>query len=111
MISVEVTVSVRFFERPAIARHDLQIRTRPCSEIAIGAHDQSLDVRKYEVPKFSFEFLCVVFRDDEHEPFELLHGAEESRKFWCEVIRWALELFPDENIDLQTSVRALVAYC
>jgi hypothetical protein len=53
----------------------------------------------------------VVFRDDEHKPFELLHGAEESRKFWRETVRWALELFPDENIDLQTSVRALVAHC
>jgi hypothetical protein len=61
--------------------------------------------------KLSFEFLCVVFGDDEHELFELLHGAEEPRKFRCEVIWRALELFPDENIDLQTSVRALVAYC
>jgi len=68
-------------------------------------------VRKYEIFKLPFEFLCVVFRDDEHELFELMHGAEESRKLSCEVIRWALELFPDENIDLQTSVRSLVAYC
>jgi hypothetical protein len=68
-------------------------------------------VRKCEVAEPSFEFLCVVFGDDEYELFELLHGAEESRKFQCEVIRWALELFPDENVDLQTSVPASVASC
>ena len=106
-----VTVSARFCERRAIARHDSQIWTRSCSEIAIGTHDQSLDVRKYEISELSFEFLCVVFRDDEYELFELLHSAEESRKFRGEAIWGVLELFPDENIDPQASVPALVAIC
>lgn len=57
-------------------------------------------MRKYEASKPSFEFLRVVFGDDEYELFELLHGAEESCKFRSEVVRRALELFLDENVDL-----------